>query len=181
MLRANGMQGYVLFTAPDLNDSHAQKELYNLKGLVKPIRPSSIKFNSARKTVFLKTKPTFKVSFTPSETNPKSAKYSSSNSKIATVNSSGKITPKKAGTVTITAKASNGKTAKMTVNVKKFKKFKAKITKTVTVRSKAKTASKKMATLKPGKKVTINKVSANGAWGQYKKNRWIPLSSTNKG
>ena len=36
--------------------------------------------------------------------------WSTSNSKVATVSSSGKVTAKKAGTVTITAKA-NGKTA----------------------------------------------------------------------
>nr|WP_296028400.1 Ig-like domain-containing protein [uncultured Blautia sp.] len=34
-------------------------------------------------------------------------KYSSSNKKIATVNSKGKVTAKKAGTVTITVKAGN--------------------------------------------------------------------------
>lgn len=44
--------------------------------------------------------------------------WKSSNTKVAAVNSSGKITAKKAGKATITAKA-NGKTAKCTVTVKK--------------------------------------------------------------
>ena len=180
-LRSNGMEGYILFSAADLSDKHAKTELYKLKGLVKPINPTSIKFGKKSRTVFLKTKPTYKVSFKPTNTNPKSATYTSSNKKVATVNSSGKITPKKKGTVTITAKSKNGKTAKMTIKVKKFKKFRAKVTKKVTVRKKASSGSKKMATLKKGKKVTIKKVSKNGKWGMYKKNRWIPLSSTNKG
>ena len=45
--------------------------------------------------------------------------WSTSNSKIATVNSSGKVTGVKAGTATITAKSSSGKTAKCTVTVTK--------------------------------------------------------------
>lgn len=180
-LRASGMQGYIMFTAPDLYDSHAKKELYYLKGLVKPIKAKSIKFSKKSRTVFLKTKPTYTVSFTPTDTNPKSVTYKSSNTKIATVNSSGKITPKKKGKVTITAKTKNGKTAKMKVTVKKFKKFKAKVTKNATVRTKAKASSKKVTTLKKGKTVTIKKVSKNGKWGMYKKNRWIEIKNTNKG
>lgn len=180
-LRASNMQGYILFTGPDLFDSHAQKELYKLKGLVKPIKAKSIKFTSKTKTAFLKTKPTYAVKFTPSDTNPKSVKYSSSNKSIATVSSSGKITPKKKGTVTITAKTPNGKTATMSLKVKKFKKFKAKITKTTVVRKKASTGSKKVKTLKKGKSITIKKVTKNGAWGMYKRGHWVQLSDTNKG
>ena len=44
----------------------------------------------------------------PSDANDKTLQYTSSDSKIATVNSSGKVTGVKSGTVTITAKASNG-------------------------------------------------------------------------
>lgn len=180
-MRAAGMEGYILFTAPDLFDSHAKTELYKLKGLVKPINAKSIKFSKKTRTVYLKTKPTWTVTWNPSDTNPKSVTYKSSKKSVATVNSSGKITPKKKGTTTITAKTSNGKTAKMKIKVKKFKKFKAKVTKKVTVRKKASSSSKKMRTLAKGKTVTIKKLSKSGKWGMYKKNHWIPLSSTNKG
>lgn len=180
-LRASGMEGYILFSSPDLFDKHAKKELYKLKGLVKPIYAKSIKFSDTTATVFLKTKPTYAVSWTPSDTNPKSVSYKSSNKKIATVNSSGKISPKKKGTVTITATTKNGRTDELKVKVKKFKKFKATITKSATVRKKASDSSKKVTTLKKGKKVTIKKVSKNGKWGMYKRGKWIKLSNTNKG
>lgn len=179
-LRAKGAEGYILFTAPDLFDKHAKKELYKLKGLVKPIKAKSIKFTKKSRTVYLKTKPKYAVKFTPSDTNPKSVKYTSSNKKIATVNSKGKITPKKKGTVTITAKTPNGKVAKMKVKVKKFRPFKTKTTKKTTVKKTASTSSKKVKTLKKGKKLTIKKLSKNGVWGMYKKGHWVKLCSTNK-
>lgn len=46
-------------------------------------------------------------------------KWSTSNKKIATVDSKGKVKIKKAGKATITAKTSNGKTAKVTLNASK--------------------------------------------------------------
>ena len=52
----------------------------------------------------------------------KKVTWSSSNKKIATVNSSGKVTGKKAGTVTITAKV-NGKTAKCKITVITLKEY----------------------------------------------------------
>jgi len=118
-LRAAGMDGYILFSAMDLYDSHAKMERYKLKGLVKPVKASSIKFSKKTVTIKIGKKPTYKVKFTPADTNPKTVTYKSSNPKIATVNSNGKITPKKKGTVKITAKTPNGKTAKMKVKVKK--------------------------------------------------------------
>ena len=47
-----------------------------------------------------------------------SIKYSSSNTGIATVNSSGLVTAKKSGTAIITAKTYNGKTATCKITVK---------------------------------------------------------------
>ena len=58
------------------------------------------------------------VATTSPESAAKSVKWYSSNSKIATVSSSGKVTAKKAGTVTITAKTSNGLKATCKVTVK---------------------------------------------------------------
>ena len=62
----------------------------------------------------------FAVTVAPSNANNKKLTYSSSNKKVATVNSKGVIKGIKAGTVTITAKAKDGsrKAVKLTVKVK---------------------------------------------------------------
>lgn len=62
----------------------------------------------------------FAVTVAPSNANNKGLTYSSSNKKIATVNSKGFVKGIKAGTVTITAKAKDGsrKAVKLTVKVK---------------------------------------------------------------
>lgn len=57
------------------------------------------------------------VTKSPSNATNSGYTYSSSNSNIATVNSSGVVTGKNVGTVTITVKSSNGKTATCTVTV----------------------------------------------------------------
>lgn len=80
----------------------------------------------------------------------KSVAYSSSNKSVATVNSSGKITAKKAGTAKITAKILSGKTATLTVTVKKAP---AKIT----------TTPSKKKVLKKGKSFTIKTKLSSGS------------------
>lgn len=77
-------------------------------------KKASIKLSSKSKTITVGQSATLTATVTG-----KSSKvtWKSSNKKIATVSSKGKVTAKKAGKVTITAKA-NGKTAKCTVTVK---------------------------------------------------------------
>ena len=61
---------------------------------------------------------TLKATITPANTTDKKVTWKSSDKKIATVSSSGKITAKNTGKVTITATTSNGKKATCTVTVK---------------------------------------------------------------
>lgn len=78
---------------------------------------ASIKLNYTKYSLEVGQSKTFTATTSP-ESAAKSVKWYSSNSKIATVNSNGKVTAKKAGTVTITAKTSNGLKATCKVTVK---------------------------------------------------------------
>ena len=60
-----------------------------------------------------------KATATPSNAANKKITWTSSNTKVATVNSKGKITAKGKGKATITVSAANGKSAKIKVTVKK--------------------------------------------------------------
>ena len=71
--------------------------------------------------------------------------WKSSNRKVATVTSKGKITGKKAGKATITVKLKSGKSAKITVTVQKNK-----------VKTTKLKLNKKSLTLKKGKKYQLN-------------------------
>lgn len=79
--------------------------------------PSSIKLNAKTKT--LKVKQTYQLNVTLSSGSASYKKtYTSSNSKVATVSSSGKITAKKKGKAMITVKTYNGKKATINITVK---------------------------------------------------------------
>lgn len=79
-----------------------------------------VKLNKTAITLYTKGTKTTKLKATVTGSKKK-VKWSISNKKVATVNSSGKVTAKKAGTATITAKVA-GKSAKCKVTVKKSKK-----------------------------------------------------------
>lgn len=81
--------------------------------------PTKIKLSSTKKTLGVGQTYTISKTVSPSGAYTGGITYSSSNSKIATVNSSGKITAKKKGTATITVKTANGKTATIKITVKK--------------------------------------------------------------
>jgi uncharacterized lipoprotein YddW (UPF0748 family) len=125
-LRSAGLQGYILFTAPDLFDKNSAKERYYLKGLVKPVKAKKIAFKKKTVTMYTGTKKKVAIVYTPSDTNPKTVTYTSSNPAKATVSKSGIVKAKKPGKVTIKAKTLNGKTAKYKITIKKAKKKKAK-------------------------------------------------------
>lgn len=75
---------------------------------VKTKKVSSVKFSSSRPCIQIGQTYTRKPSVTPSYAYNRKVSYKSSNTKVATVNSSGKVTAKGVGTVTITAAAKDG-------------------------------------------------------------------------
>lgn len=78
---------------------------------------TSIKLNNNTLSMYVGNSKTIKATITPANAKTKIT-WSTSNSKVATVTSGGKITAKKAGTATITVRTSNGKTAQCKVTVK---------------------------------------------------------------
>lgn len=84
------------------------------------VKKPSIKLNKSNATIYTSGNKTIQLNATVKGSSKK-VTWKSSNKTVATVNSKGKVTAKKAGTVTITAKA-NGVTAKCIVTVKKAKK-----------------------------------------------------------
>ena len=79
---------------------------------------ATIKLN-VPKTLPLKVKQTFQIKASGLAKGDKVASFKSSNTKIVTVTSSGKITGKKAGTATITVKLKSGLTSQVKVKVQK--------------------------------------------------------------
>jgi len=83
------------------------------------INPTSVSLNAASKTMSIGGTYRLSATIAPSNTTNKTITWSTSNSNVATVNSSGGVTAVAAGSATITAKTHNGKTATCTVTVKK--------------------------------------------------------------
>ena len=83
------------------------------------IVPTSVALNKTTLTLDIGKTSNLKATVYPSNAANKKCTWSSSNTSVATVDSNGKVTAKKAGTATITVKTSNGKTAtcKVTVNL----------------------------------------------------------------
>lgn len=81
--------------------------------------PTSVALNKTTLTLDIGKTSNLKATVYPSNAANKKCTWSSSNTSVATVDSNGKVTAKKAGTATITVKTSNGKTAtcKVTVNL----------------------------------------------------------------
>ena len=83
------------------------------------IVPTSVALNKTTLTLDIGKTSNLRATVYPSNAANKKCTWSSSNTSVATVDSNGKVTAKKAGTATITVKTSNGKTAncKVTVNL----------------------------------------------------------------
>jgi uncharacterized protein YjdB len=84
------------------------------------VRVTKVKLNITKKSVKKGTKVSLRATVTPNNANNRAVVWKTSNSKIATVSSSGVVTTKKKGKVVITCKAKDGsgKYAKCTITVK---------------------------------------------------------------
>jgi len=84
----------------------------------KEINPMGISLNKTTLSLGVSKTEILIATISPSNATNKGVTWSSSNTSVAKVDSSGKVTGVKAGTATITAKSNNGKIAKCTVTVK---------------------------------------------------------------
>ena len=83
----------------------------------KPV--SSVKLNYTKKTMYTRQSVQLRATVYPTDASNRAVVWSSSNPKVATVSSTGKVTTKARGTAVITAKAKdNGKYARCTITVK---------------------------------------------------------------
>lgn len=107
-------------TAKTANGKTAKIKLKVSKANVKA---SKVKITGS-KTMSLKKKKTqtLKATITPASAANQKVTWKSSNKKIATVNSKGKVTAKKTGSVTITVTAKDGSKKKAAIKIKIKKK-----------------------------------------------------------
>ncbi len=118
----------------------ADKETTDKESTSIPV--NGVKLSKKKASIVKGKKMTLKATVTPSNATNKSVTWTSSNTKVATVNSKGVVTAKKPGTTNITATTVDGKkTATCKV--------------TVTISVKKVTLNKTTASLKRGKKLTL--------------------------
>jgi uncharacterized protein YjdB len=131
---------------------------------VNPIKVKGIKLNKTKSTLYVNAKETLKATITPSNATNKGVTWSSSNTKVATVSTSGVVTAKGKGTATITVKTKDGSYKaynKLTVKVQPVKGVKL---------------NKKKLTLKVKKKSTLKAtITPSNAT-----NKGVTWSSSNK-
>lgn len=109
--------GTVTITAKTADGKTAKVKL---KAGKKTVKASKVKITAESKTMSLKKKKTqtLKAVVSPVSAANRKVTWKSSNKKIATVNSKGKVTAKKAGIVKITATAKDGSKKKATIKIK---------------------------------------------------------------
>lgn len=113
--KTGGKKVTITATAKDGSGKSASYKITSMKGVVKKVSVSGAKSVKAGKSIKLKAK------VTASKGANKKLKWTSSNTKYATVSSSGKVKTYKAGkkkTVKITAMATDGSNKKKTVKIK---------------------------------------------------------------
>lgn len=115
----------VLFTSCGINSGSVEAASNQ-----KAKKPTKITLNYSKKNLAVKEVVTLKVQSVKPKTASKNVAWSTSNKKIATVNSKGKVTAKKTGNVTITAKSKVNKKVVAKCKIKVYK-----ITKTLKLQS----------------------------------------------
>ena len=98
-------------SAPDMSVSAAKKKPVSVKS-VSITKPSKSVLNMKKGSTY-----TIKYSIAPKNATNKKVKFVTSNKKVVTVNSKGKITAVKDGTAKVTVQAANNKKASITVKV----------------------------------------------------------------
>lgn len=119
-----------------------------------------IKLNRKTKTLGVQETCTLKSTLVPKYAKTSKITWSSSNKKVASVNSRGKITAKKTGTATITVRTANGKTAECKITVKN--------------KPKSIKLSASIKNLKPGKTLKLKVTRSSGSAGK------VTFTSTNE-
>ncbi|WP_186579861.1 S8 family serine peptidase [Aquibacillus kalidii] len=114
------------------------------KKITVKVSNKTVKVNKSSLSVVVGNSSTIKATVSPSDSTEKTVKWKSSNTKIATVDSKGKVTGKSNGTATITA------------TVKGAKEIKVKVTVNRPVAAKSVKLNKKYATLSKGKTLTLS-------------------------
>ena len=87
--------------------------------IVQSEEPVSVSLNKTSLNLYVSSSENLIATITPENVTNKTLTWTTSNSSVATVSSTGKITAKSAGTATITVRTSNGKTASCRVTVSK--------------------------------------------------------------
>lgn len=88
---------------------------------VEPIKSTDITLSSRAATLYVGKTLTLKATVYPTDATDKTVTWSSSNSKVASVDKNGKVTAKKAGTAVITARTADGLSTSATITVKNVK------------------------------------------------------------
>ncbi len=144
--------GEAVITAEAGNQKATCKVNVKAKEPVKPpvVAVTKIVLNKTSMSLKVGASETLRATVTPANATDKTITWSSSNTKIATVDKTGKVKAASSGTARITAKTSNGKTAVCTVTVTKpvVKVTSVKLNRTKLTLNKGKTVSLK-ATVKP--------------------------------
>ncbi len=88
-------------------------------GAFNTVKPSGVKLSASSLTLAAGSASVLSAAVTPYDASDKSLTWTSSDSAVASVNSSGKVTAKKAGRAVITARTVNGHIARCSVTVRK--------------------------------------------------------------